>query len=273
MLQRIIGVNSNTYHGFSIEDALYGIAAAGFSYVELTATKGWTEHVFPSHSFAESVKIKKLMEKLKLTPFALSGHCNLMDPQRLNDFRMNMELAAFYGCSFIVSSAGEAHIADKIEDDNEILVKNLTSLLPDLEKYNMQLVLETHGNHGTGAKLTDIVNKVHSPLIGINYDTANVVFYGNVLPEKDLFQCIDKIKFLHLKDKAGRANEWNFPALGQGYINFPEIFKLLDSAKNTAPFSIEIEFTQNGPSSLEEVNKAVKDSYEYLRSKGFQIGN
>ena len=50
-MERIIGVNSNCYHGYRIEEALEGIAAAGFHYVELTATKGWTEHVFPSQSF------------------------------------------------------------------------------------------------------------------------------------------------------------------------------------------------------------------------------
>ena len=52
MMSRIIGVNSNCYHGYSIDEALEGIAAAGFHYVELTATKGWTEHVFPDQSFA-----------------------------------------------------------------------------------------------------------------------------------------------------------------------------------------------------------------------------
>ncbi|MBS1484119.1 MAG: sugar phosphate isomerase/epimerase, partial [Clostridium sp.] len=41
-MKRTIGVNSNCYHGYSVEDALEGIAAAGFHYVELTATKGWT---------------------------------------------------------------------------------------------------------------------------------------------------------------------------------------------------------------------------------------
>ena len=48
---RIIAVNSNCYHGYSIEQAIDGIAAAGFRYIELTATKGWTEHVFPDQSF------------------------------------------------------------------------------------------------------------------------------------------------------------------------------------------------------------------------------
>ena len=47
MKERIIAVNSNCYHGYSIEEAIAGIKAAGFRYIELTATKGWTEHVFP----------------------------------------------------------------------------------------------------------------------------------------------------------------------------------------------------------------------------------
>ena len=38
--KRIVGVNSNCYHGYSIEDAIKGAAEAGFHYMELTATKG-----------------------------------------------------------------------------------------------------------------------------------------------------------------------------------------------------------------------------------------
>ena len=42
MKERIIAVNSNCYHGYSIEEAIAGIKAAGFRYIELTATKGWS---------------------------------------------------------------------------------------------------------------------------------------------------------------------------------------------------------------------------------------
>ena len=64
MTKRIIGVNSNCYHGYSIEEALEGIAAAGFHYVELTATKGWTEHVFPNQSFEKLCAVKDKMDEL-----------------------------------------------------------------------------------------------------------------------------------------------------------------------------------------------------------------
>src|SRR5687768_11493939 len=40
-----LAASTNTYHTYSLEDALQGIAAAGFKSVELTSVPGWTEHV------------------------------------------------------------------------------------------------------------------------------------------------------------------------------------------------------------------------------------
>ena len=129
MMPRIIGVNSNCYHGYSIDEALEGIAAAGFHYV-LTATKGWTEHVFPDQSFASLCHVQDKLKELDLVPFAMSGHTNLMDVDRLPDFIMNMRLAHFFGCKYIVSSIGEAHLKDKAKTGNEVLVQNIKGLIP-----------------------------------------------------------------------------------------------------------------------------------------------
>ena len=74
MKKRIIAVNSNCYHGYSIEEAAAGISAAGFKYIELTATKGWTEHVFPNQSFKRALEVQDLLEekglKLVVVPSA-----------------------------------------------------------------------------------------------------------------------------------------------------------------------------------------------------------
>ena len=51
------------------------------------------------------------------------------------------------------------------------------------------------------------------------------------------------------KDKAGGRKEWDFPALGKGYVPFPELFAMLDKAENHCPFSSEIEFTAFRPPS------------------------
>ncbi len=267
MTERIIGVNSNCYHGYSIEEALEGIAAAGFRYVELTATKGWTEHVFPDQSFEHLCAVKDKLESLSLTAFSMSGHCNLMDPERLPDFAMNMRLAHFFGCRYIVSSVGEAHLKDNATASDERVSHNIKALIPELEKYGLTLVLELHGEHATGAIMRRIVELIDSPLVKINYDTANCLFYGGVKAEEDVDVCMKDIAYLHLKDKAGDPTEWNFPPLGMGYVDFDTIFRKLAAADNDAPFSIEIEFTQAGPKDLSEVNEAVRLSAEFLRQR------
>ena len=268
-MNRIIAVNSNCYHGYSVEEALRGTAAAGFHHVELTATKGWTEHVFPNHSFEKLLNVKDLMRKLNLNCAAMSGHCNLMDSQRLHDFERNIELAAFFGAPLIVSSVGEAHLKDRTVSGVSTLVQNVRTLLGRLEELNLTLVLETHGEHSSAEALNEIIRAIDSPRVRIAYDTANVIFYGDVDPDRDIRLCLDYVAYLHLKDKAGGRQEWNFPALGCGYVRFPEIFALLDA--NDAPFSIEIEFTENGPASLDEVNRAVRTSAEYLEKQGIHI--
>ena len=271
-MNRIIAVNSNCYHGFTIEEAIQGIAAAGFHYIELTATKGWTEHVFPDQSFERLLDVKDMLDRYGLKPFAMSGHCNLMDTGRIGDFVKNIRLAAFFGCSYIVSSIGEAHLQDNAVADHETVARHIAALVPYLERYQLKLVLETHGReHGTGRVLADIVRLVGSERVRINYDTANVIFYGRVDPCEDLKDCIGDVAYIHLKDKAEADDVWNFPAVGKGRIDFPRFFGELKAAGNDSPFSIEIEFTAKGPKDLAEVNQAVRDSAEYLLSQGFEL--
>lgn len=271
MKERIIAVNSNCYHGYSIEEAIAGIRAAGFRYIELTATKGWTEHVFPDQSFQRLLEVKDRLDEAGLIPFAMSGHTNLMDPARIPDFVKNIRLAHFFGAKYIVSSIGEAHLADNAVASNQEVAAHIRGFLPYLEQYDMILVLEVHGEHGTGKILKEIVDLVQSPRVLVNYDTANAIFYGDVDVLEDVSQCLDKVGYFHLKEKAAGRQEWNFPALGKGYVPFPELFEMLETNGDTSPFSIEIEFTQAGPRDLAEINQAVLDSANYLKAHGFAL--
>lgn len=85
-----------------------------------------------------------------------------MDAQRLPDFVKNMRLANFFGCEYIVSSIGEAHLKDNAKAGNELLAQNIRSLVPSLEKYGLTLVLELHGEHATGTIMKEIVDLVGS---------------------------------------------------------------------------------------------------------------
>ena len=271
-MEQIIAINSNTYHGFSVEEAIRGIADAGFRYIELTATKGWTEHVFPDQPLRRLLRVQDMLADAGLNPVAMSGHTNLTDPDRAGDFRDNIRLADFFGCRYIVSSIGEAHIQDRHSADADETARCIAAFLPELQARDMTLVLETHGKeHGTGRALADIVARIGSERIRINYDTANVIFYGRTDPVADLEACVQDVAFLHIKDKAGPDDTWDFPAPGKGRVDFDGIFNVLRKAGNHSPFSVEIEFTPEGPGGLEEVDRAVRDSAAFFRAHGFAL--
>jgi L-ribulose-5-phosphate 3-epimerase len=274
-MSRIIAVNTNTYHGFHVDDALEGIAAAGFKYVEIAAVRNWTEHIMPEWPREQIEHVKAKLSELGLECIAMSGHCDLSDPERLNDFRANMALAHELGCQWIISSTGEAHFMSGEEGTEDLLIENLKALVPDLKKFGLKLGIETHGpNYGTGEAIARLVRGAGSDLIGVNFDTANVVFWGKSDPSEDLLKCLDEINFCHLKDKIGMDSTWNFPAIGAGELPLVEIMATMEKSGKKVPYSIEIEYTEEfdmrdkTPEDLPIVNKAVQDSYDYLASKG-----
>lgn len=269
-----IAVNSNSYHGFGLDEALEGIAAAGFHYVELTAVRGWTEHLHADMTDAEISAVKDKLQQLDLTVISLGGHCNLMEEERLMDFEKNIELAAKFGCEYIVTSTGEAHFGENETFADDALVANIKKILPKLEQHKIQMVLEVHGEYGTGESLYRIAKAVNSPYVGVNYDTANVVFYGKEYPEEEIKTCAPGVTYVHLKDKAGAMDEWNFPAVGAGDLKLKEFMEYMDTQNYTGPYSVEIEYTEaftmrdKQPGDLEVANKAIADSYAYLKSIG-----
>ncbi len=273
-MKNLFAVSTNTYHGFTVDQALEGIAAAGFRYVELTAVRGWTEHIMPDTPEAELDRVQKKMESLGLKCIAVSGHCNLTDEARLNDFRANMALAERFGAEYIISSTGEAHFGKDEAFTDDVLIENIKKLVPDLKKHNLKLGIEVHGEYGTGEDVARIVRGVGSDRVGVNFDTANVVFYGGKAPMDDLTQCLKDVNYVHLKDKVGMDNGWNFPAIGQGDLQLDKLIAHLNEHGKHVPLSIEIEFTSDYTmrdkveGDLEVANKAVKESYDFLHKKG-----
>jgi sugar phosphate isomerase/epimerase len=152
----------NSYHKYTIEEAIDGISSIGFHYIELTATRGWKEHISPTVDFEYLRSVKDRLNKADVAPFSMSGHCNLMDRERIGDFLESIKLAAFFGCTYIVTSVGEAHLKDNGIVSDEEAAENIRKAVPHLEENNLTLVLENHGEHATGQSVKKIVDLVDS---------------------------------------------------------------------------------------------------------------
>ena len=270
-MENKVVISLNSYHGFNTDEALEGAAAAGFRFVELCAVKGWTENVMPDMDQAELDRISKKMASLGLTPIALSGHCDLLKTQRLDDFRKNIALAAELGCQYIISSTGEAHFGEDEIIADDLLAENIKSLLPDLKQAGLILGLEVHGEYGTGSSLRAVVEKVNSNLVGVAYDTGNAMYYGGVKCDEEIPACADIVKYVHLKDKIGGVKEWNFPAVGKGELKLQAFMDHLESKGYKGPYSVEIEYTEDftmnakKPGDIDVANQAAADSFTFFK--------
>ena len=66
-MKNVFAINTNTYHGFSTDEALEGVAAAGFKYIEIAAVRNWTEHVMPEWPQEKIDHVKQKAKDLGLT--------------------------------------------------------------------------------------------------------------------------------------------------------------------------------------------------------------
>lgn len=263
MLEQLT-INSNTYHGFSLEDAVKGASEAGFTKIELAAVKGHTAHVLPEMSTQQLNDIKVLLRENGMKCVGIGAHSNVMKEEGIANLLKSIDLAVEFDCQYIITATGDAHDDSDVIEDTATLAANLVPIIEKCERLNKRLVLETHGNnYPTGRSLKKLAQSINN-CVKINYDTANVIFYANTLPYEDLEASIDYVEFIHLKDKLGSYNEWNFPAIGDGNLDFERIFGILKKANYKGPISVEIEFTPKGPASLEEVNGCVERSFSYL---------
>ncbi len=110
-----------------------------------------------------------------------------------------------------------------------------------------------------------LVEEIDRPNVGINYDTANVIFYGGVRPEQDILSAAARTTHLHVKDQIGGTGVWNFPEIGTGEIDFVPIFATLDEAGFRGPCSVELEYQGEPGPSLETVQQGLTNSYAFLR--------
>jgi sugar phosphate isomerase/epimerase len=265
-----IAVSTNTYHKFGLEEALAGISKAGFNYVELTSVMGYTEHIVPEELDDGDVDaLKDKLERFDLETLAISGHSDLTTDEGCDHLRAVIELAGKLGAEVVNTgiSMQEDPEAGLSEQDEKRFYENIEGLGDFAAANGVTIGIETHDFLKTAEQGSEILGNIKSDSVGLNYDTGNVIFYGGVSPEEDIKNLKSKdFTCMHLKDKKGGKGEWNFPALGEGEINFEPVFAWLDTINYGGPISIEIEFDGTQKETLEEVNQAVLDSHKFLEN-------
>ena len=261
-----IGVVTSTYPNYNADEAMAGISAASFKYVELASAPAYFNHILPLPEEATEADVRNLLNKCKgygLELYCIAGHTRLLTENGVADFKTVLDYANMAAVRFVTTDVGEI----KVEDDKQRFYRDIAEIADYAQSKNVTVCLEMHGswcNNGkTGA---EIIQKVNHPNVRLNYDTANVSLYGGVWAVDDMQYALPYMGFMHIKEVGGELKEWNFPALGDGKVDFDKIRELIKDY--TGPISVEIEF-DGKERLLQEINTAVKKSYDFLAENGF----
>lgn len=209
---------------------------------------------------ANADKLKAELSKYGLMVTSVSGGIDLVKEDGLEKFDRLMNGALSMGAKLIFVSA---HASDNIP--RSVTYERLRKFGDKAAVNGLTVCLETHPilcHNGDEALKT--MQRVNHNNIRINFDTANIYYYNeNIDAVTELKKIAKYVSSVHLKDTDGKLKSFNFPPLGDGIVNFPEIFRILNGVGFYGPFTFELESTKK-----EEMAAALEKSVNYLKRTG-----
>ena len=233
--------SSICFKPYTLEEALRGLAEAGFVNVEIGAVKGFLEHLDPDRlGSAEIEQTQALLDRYGLTCVSMSGHAPLHLDEGRRRLRNVLAAGRELGILVLNTFTGDAETPEEIE----AFKANARALADEAQAAGIRLCIETDSNLLPTAEIgMRLLDEIDHDWIQINYDPGNVVYYVGARPEDDVRFGLGRYGHFHLKDQRGGKGKLDFPALGEGEIDLGSILRDLAGSGFSGPVSMEIEFT------------------------------
>lgn len=229
----------------SIDEALEGLAEAGYRNCEIGAVKGWFEHIDPDTvADAELNRIQSKLGEVGLNPVSISGHTQLQTDEGKERFSRVIDIAQMLGMQIVNTFTGDA----KTEAERETYFANVAELCDKAGTLGLKVGMETDSNMLPTAKIgVDILDRIDRPaVLGFNYDPGNVVYYTGADPVEDIDYALPRLVHFHFKDKIGGEGVFNFPPPGDGQLDMAGLLVKMNDAGYEGPISAEVEFDDKG---------------------------
>ena len=262
-MRNALAGHTNSFHTYGREEALAGIAEAGYRAVELTAVEGWTEHVDLD---ADTGELRARLAHYGLEPVVLSGHSDLTTADGLAYGIKAVRWCADYGLPVMNTAIG-GHASQ--QENESAFLANIEALADAGEAAGVDIALEIHGDiMASGARTLPLLERIGHPRVKVAYDTGNCEFYGDVKAVDDLPAILPYLANVHLKDKRGGKGVWDFPEPGAGTVDFAAVLGVLEAGGYAGPLSVEIEFQGEPWPPLAEVTAAMGRACAHLNALG-----
>lgn len=208
--------------------------------------------------------MKKRLTENGLTVVVLRGEADLSQTSGLDVLAVQLKTCEEMGVKYMFLSPKRNGV------DREVIYQRLRQAGDIARKRGVTIALETHPDLGTNGDVhLETMKQISHPNIRVNFDTGNIHFYNKDRDAPtELRKIIDYVATVEIKDHDGKYMSWNFPALGQGVVDIPEVLRILKEHGYRGPLTMEIEGIRGVQWDEAQTKKSIADSAAYVRSLG-----
>lgn len=278
-MNRVVSCFSNCFGESGVWLAVQRLRETGINHIEL-ALRG---HNFGGLVIPESAVVTEKATDAEAEAFVnhLAKHqvrvsgcnvggANILSPEGVQITVNRLRFARrWFGVDVVVSGAGQP--SDALE--TKAALEGLRTIGDVARELGMVVALETHKGPTQNAKaMLALMAELSHPNVLLNFDTGNIAYYNpGSDPVAELEQVKHLVRNVHVKDNRGQAEDWFFPALGEGgSVDFQRVRETLDGVGYQGAYTIEIEGIQGEPEpGLEGRVERVAKSVAHLKACGY----
>jgi len=273
-----LAFSTNAYTKHTLNEAVDGIAAAGYRAVEILADH---PHAYPpAFSEHEARRLRERLDTLGAEPVAVNANTAMAyftplpealtfepsliapDPQRRDDririYGQAMALANRLGAPVVTITGGQPTSDEAADVLRDRLLEGLEHVVAAADRAGVDLAFEPEPGQfiETTAGVVDILEAIDHPRLGANVDVGHVWCAGDD-PAESIRRLGPRVKHLHLEDIKDRVHYHLIPGEG-GEIDFHAIRRALDEIGYDGAAAVEL-YTY-----ADEPDRAARESYAAL---------
>ena len=228
------------YDGHPLDVALASLSSLGINVVELAYIDGYSsafdEDVFRA---ANAHAVRDALRGAGLTCRAVSAHFDLSRRGGGEALCRRLEFASEVGAQMVATVSGPAARRDAF-------LQHLAQAIKLAEQLGITIALEnpaddTDAAINDGADAAEIAAHLDHPLVRVNYDPGNFLTHRpGRAPHVDIEPALPYCIGVHMKDLRREGAGWVHTALGEGAVQWDEMFSRLALPAVPPWLSIEI---------------------------------
>ncbi len=184
-------------------------------------------------SYENCEETLEMLKKMHIEiPCLSTGGCLKIDElweDTKNEILTYISIASKLGTKYIRILA-DIHEAPEGEVDDEVVCKRIKELVPEAEKSDITLLVETNGVYADTERLCNLLNVVASDNVAALWDVHHPYRYFNESPEATLTNLGAYIKHVHVKDSVKNSDDKvAYKIIGEGDLPIDEFMLALKS--------------------------------------------